>query len=169
MVEGSVMLVLTYLREFVKNRFRKKRWELPIHAFYEIYKEDTPLLFNLLLYFLPMAFGDHAFRSHESTDDLLGYVDKLEESGEVNEGVVIHIPFRTDVLKSPVYRPYLELSMDSSTGKARGADAFGKQFASLGRRAGFTRNLTPRGCRRWALMEAGMKYLTLNNCTTNQA
>ncbi|KAN0068340.1 hypothetical protein V8E54_013536 [Elaphomyces granulatus] len=57
-LEGRALLVLTYQREFIKGYWRKQRWELPIHAFYDIYRESMPLFLNLLTFFLPMALSD---------------------------------------------------------------------------------------------------------------
>ena len=154
------MLVLTYKRQYVKNGHRMKDAELPVHAFYEIYREDTPLLVNLLAYFLPIASADNAFRDYGSSSKILDEVDRLAASGKFSEELgsvrVIPIHFRKDVMDKPVFRPYSELSIECSTGKARGADSFGKSFAALGRRAGSTRNFTVRACRRWALNEAGI-------------
>jgi hypothetical protein len=36
-VDKEPMLVLTYKREFVKGYHRKNEWQIPIHAFYELY------------------------------------------------------------------------------------------------------------------------------------
>ncbi|PYH76160.1 hypothetical protein BO82DRAFT_379009 [Aspergillus uvarum CBS 121591] len=33
----------------------------PIHSFYKLYREHTPLFFNLLVFFLPLASADRAF------------------------------------------------------------------------------------------------------------
>ncbi|PKX95141.1 uncharacterized protein P174DRAFT_510972 [Aspergillus novofumigatus IBT 16806] len=45
---------------------------------------------------------------------------------------VIH--FQEDLLDTPVFRPLSKLNCETSTGRARGADAFGKEFAALGYR-----------------------------------
>jgi carbonic anhydrase len=66
-------------------------------------------------------------------------------------------PFRKDLLDTPVFRPFSELDCETSTGRARGADAFGKEFAALGYRSGYEMNVTARACRRWALMETDTK------------
>lgn len=65
------MLVLTYQREFTKGHWRKKEWELPIHGFYEIYKDDIPLFCNFLAFFLPLASAVHTFRDYLSINDIL--------------------------------------------------------------------------------------------------
>lgn len=148
------MLVLTYQREFTKGHWRKKEWELPIHGFYEIYKDDVPLFFNLLTFFLLLASADHAFRDYSSIDDLLDAAEAYEVNSSVNKIFEV-IYFADSVRDVPLIRPFNELLIEKSTGKARGVDAFGKEFANLGYRSGYTRNITVRGCRRWALMQAG--------------
>lgn len=65
------MLVLTYKRQYVKGYWRKKGWELPMHSFNKIYKEDMPLLVNFLIYFLPMASVDDAFHDYGLVDGYL--------------------------------------------------------------------------------------------------
>ncbi|PGH04310.1 hypothetical protein AJ80_08533 [Polytolypa hystricis UAMH7299] len=157
-VEGEVMLVLMYGREYVKGYWRKKKWELPKHAFYEIYKQKTPLLVSLLVYFLPSASADNAFCDYQSVDELLDEVDRLEKWGGMKSARVVPIRFNKAVMDTPVFRPYNELCISSSTGTGRGADAFGKSFAALSRRMGSLRNFMVRACRRWALNEAGSRY-----------
>jgi carbonic anhydrase len=148
------MLVLTYQREFTKGHWRKKQWELPIHGFYEIYKDDVPLFFNLLTFFLPLASADRAFRDYSSIEEILNATEAYGVDCSENKILeVIH--FADSVRDVPLIRPFGELQIDKCTGKARGADAFGKEFANLGHRSGYTRNVTVRGCRRWALMQAG--------------
>ncbi|EEP83037.1 predicted protein [Uncinocarpus reesii 1704] len=153
-VDGEAMLVLYYLREHVKNGWKMRRWELPVHAFYEVYSEDTNLLLNPLIYFLPLACSDGALRDYQSLGQLL---DDLE-SGLPEGQHVLELPFKKDVCDLPLFRPFNELDRERSTGRARGADSFGKMFAALGHRAGFICNITARACRRWALMEADKHY-----------
>ncbi|GFF85330.1 LOW QUALITY PROTEIN: Zinc finger, C2H2-like [Aspergillus lentulus] len=62
--EGEPILILTYQQEFTMGHWRKKEWELPIHRFYKIYKDDVPLFFNLLTFFLPLASANHAFHDY---------------------------------------------------------------------------------------------------------
>lgn len=150
------MLVLTYHREFTKGHWRKKEWEIPIHAFYEDYKEDVPLFFNFLTFFLPMASADGAFRDYASVSDVLNAAAAYEQDGLPENKILEVIRFAENVKNLPVFRPCEELHVAKSTGRARGADAFGKEFAALGHRSGFIRNVTIRACRRWALMEAGI-------------
>lgn len=161
-VDGLPMLVLTYQREFSKGHWRKKRCELPVHAFYEVYKEDVPLFLNFLTFFLPMASADGAFRNYSSVLEILKTVDAYGTAPPMENKVLEVITFKECVQHVPVFRPFSELHVDKSTGKARGADAFGKELVRLGHRSGYVRNVTIRGCRRWALMEAGIKQ-TLEN------
>ncbi|EAW17144.1 uncharacterized protein NFIA_005060 [Aspergillus fischeri NRRL 181] len=156
LVDGVRMLVLTYSRVYVKGYWMKKRWELPIHAFYEIYREELPLFFNFLTFFIPMASADKAFCDYESAQDILDAVESIECGPE--EKVIATIEFKPEVLDVPVFRPYDEQDIKLSTGRSRGADAFGKEFAELGHRSGYTRNVTGRACRRWALMEADKNH-----------
>lgn len=158
LVDGVRMLVLTYSRVYVKGYWKKKRWELPIHAFYEIYREELPLFFNFLTFFIPMASADKAFCDYESAQDILDAVESIECGPE--EKVIATIEFKPEVLDVPVFRPYDEQDIKLSTGRSRGAYAFGKEFAELGHRSGYTRNVTGRACRRWALMEAGRTNAT---------
>ncbi|KAI1949847.1 hypothetical protein LOZ57_002325 [Ophidiomyces ophidiicola] len=131
-IDGEVILVMYYKREFIKGAWTKNQWELPIHGFYEKYKKDILLLLCPLLFFLPLAFADGAIRDYASIDELLNEADHAW--------------------------PFTEHRTVASTGKARGADSFGKHFADAGHRAGFKSNVTVRACRRWALMEADKMY-----------
>ncbi|THC87771.1 hypothetical protein EYZ11_012784 [Aspergillus tanneri] len=158
-VEGEVMLVLNYSRDYLKGYWRKQESDLPIHGFYEKYTEEMPIFLNLLTFFLPLAFADRAFRDYESVDDILDEVELL--SGTLQEGedkVIDTIHFKSDILETPVFRPRDEQAIKASTGRARGADAFGKLFAALGHRAGYPDNVTVRACRRSALMEADRNH-----------
>ncbi|KAL4985863.1 hypothetical protein BDW68DRAFT_179314 [Aspergillus falconensis] len=160
LVDGVPMLVLTYQRQYVKGHWRKKHWELPIHAFYEVYKEEIPLFLNLMLFMLPLFSADRAFRDYTSCTELLAKVKSVQASEldfQTNH-IISTIHFREDILDKPVFRPSSELDIDSSSGKALGADAFGKEFAALGSRCGFEQNVTVRACRRWALMETDKRY-----------
>ncbi|OJJ98557.1 hypothetical protein ASPACDRAFT_31552 [Aspergillus aculeatus ATCC 16872] len=151
MVDGMKMLVLTYSRQYVKGFWRRKHWQRPIHGFYELYREHTPLFFNLLVFFLPLASADRAFRDFESVSEILALAESIQ-SGD-SEKILATIDFTPEVLDTPVFRPFNEQEIQKSTRRSRGADSFGKDFAELGNRAGYTRNVTARACRRWALME----------------
>lgn len=162
-VDGEVMIVLYYQREFIKGGWRRRKWELPIHGFYEKYTQDTMLLLNPIVYFLPMAFSDGAIRDYLSIEDLLDDADiGLPDNTDIHP-----ISFNETVSELPLFRPYTEIMADKSTGRSRGADSFGKQFAEAGHRANFEFNVTTRACRRWALMEAGMCPLTNMRVITN--
>ncbi|KAL4746145.1 hypothetical protein BDW72DRAFT_207591 [Aspergillus terricola var. indicus] len=144
-VDGIVMLVLIYERNFVKGGFRKHRSELPIHGFYEKYAGEVPLFLNLLTFF---------FRSHLQTD-----VDKASLSPPTDDKVITFVEWKPEVKDVPLFRPYNEQEIIPLHRRARGADAFGKQFAALEHRAGYPDNINVRACRRWALMEsARMKF-----------
>jgi carbonic anhydrase len=154
-VDKEPMLVLTYERRFVKGNWRKKARDIPVHAFYETYREDVSLFLNLLTFFLPMASADNAFRDYSSVGEILDQADAYAKAIPSENKILEVIHFAESVHETPVFRQYRELSVDKSTGKARGADAFGKEFVELGHRSGYTRNITIRACRRWALMQAG--------------
>ncbi|GLI74859.1 hypothetical protein PoHVEF18_003107 [Penicillium ochrochloron] len=149
------MLVLTYTRKFVKGYWRKKTRDIPVHAFYETYTEDVSLFLNFLTFFLPMASADKAFRDYSSVGEILDQANAYAKAIPSENKVLEVIHFAESVHETPVFRQYRELDVDKSTGKARGADAFGKEFVDLGHRSGYTRNITIRACRRWALMQAG--------------
>ncbi|PYI00196.1 hypothetical protein BO71DRAFT_455086 [Aspergillus ellipticus CBS 707.79] len=157
-VGARVLLVLTYQREYLKDYWRKQRWELPIHAFYDVYKEDMPLVLNFLTFFLPMASADGVFRDYSSVSEVLDAVDSHDKHCPSENQILEVIHFNDCGLEIPVFRQFDELDVKKSTGKARGADAFGKAFVELGHRSGYTHNITARACRRWALMEADKKY-----------
>ncbi|RHZ62459.1 uncharacterized protein CDV56_107336 [Aspergillus thermomutatus] len=144
LVDGIPMLVLTYAREFVKGYWRMKKWEPPVHAFYEVYKEEVPLFFNLIFFMLPLFSADHAFCHYKSYTEILDEVDsiKLSNLESQRNHVISRIYFRKDLLDTPVFRPFSELNYETSTGRARGADAFGKEFAALGYRSGYEQNVT---------------------------
>ncbi|KAJ5768158.1 hypothetical protein N7533_000741 [Penicillium manginii] len=46
-------------------------------------------------------------------------------------------------------------ALDTPISASWGAYSFGKRIVALGYRSGYSQNVTIRGCRRWALMEAG--------------
>ena len=165
LVDQTPMLVLTYSREYIKGYWRMKRWELPIHAFYEVYREEVPLFFNFILFMLPLFSGDRAFLQYNSCSEILDAVDsiKLTDLATRDNHIISVIHFRNDILNIPIFRPFDELDCEHSTGRAKGADAFGKEFADLGHRSGHSRNVTARACRRWNLMEAGKKISDLTS------
>ncbi|OJJ66328.1 hypothetical protein ASPBRDRAFT_137940 [Aspergillus brasiliensis CBS 101740] len=158
-IEGEIMLCLDYDRDYTKGSWRMQLSELPTHGFYEKYTEKTPLFLNLLTFFLPLASADQAFRDYESVDEIFDEVDLLSSTLQEGEHKTIGtIYFRPDVLDKPLFRPRDEQAINTSTGRARGADAFGKMFAALGHQAGYPDNITVRACRRAALMETDKKY-----------
>ncbi|KAJ5110899.1 hypothetical protein N7532_001434, partial [Penicillium argentinense] len=157
MVDQQPMLVLTYQREFIKGYWRKTGWEIPIHAFYETYREDTSLFLNLLTFFLPMAVADNALENYSSVSAILDAAEAYTK-GTTQNKVLEVIKFRNEVLDIPIFRQYTELRITKSTGRSRGTDAFGKSLVGLGHRSGYTRNITVRACRRWALMQADKNH-----------
>jgi hypothetical protein len=152
-------MVLSYLREFIKDSENKKRWQLPLHAFYETYVLDQPLMFNPILFFLPLASADGVFKNYASIDDILDKVNQAEKDYHSNNPDDSHVLFkfhiRQDVAEYPILRPFSEIRIKDATRQARGADSFNKQFAKLRHRAGYNNRVTARACRRWALMKAG--------------
>lgn len=80
LIEGTPMLVLTYSREFVKGCWLKNKWELPVHAFYEVYKEEVPLFFNLIVFMLPLFSADQALRGYSSCTELLAHLESITVS-----------------------------------------------------------------------------------------
>ncbi|KAL4925801.1 uncharacterized protein BDV17DRAFT_283674 [Aspergillus undulatus] len=157
-VDGVVMLVLTYERNFVKGYWRKHRSELPIHGFYEKFAKEVPLFLNLLTFFLPLASADQAFRDYRTVGEILDDVDIASLSVQGDDKVITIIEWKPEIKEVPIFRPYNEQDIEPSLHRARGADAFGKQFAALGHRAGYPDNINVRACRRWALMESDSKY-----------
>ena len=69
----------------------KKQWELPVHAFYDIYREDMPLFLNFLAFFLPMASADGVFaiRDYASLTEILDLADDLDKYSSQN-GIQYH-------------------------------------------------------------------------------
>ncbi|KAE8384279.1 hypothetical protein BDV23DRAFT_177174 [Aspergillus alliaceus] len=59
---------------------RKKKFQLPILGFYKIYKEELPLIFNLLVFFLPIAVADRVFCEYNSVDEILHTTKFTENS-----------------------------------------------------------------------------------------
>ncbi|KAL6229166.1 hypothetical protein BDW75DRAFT_250082 [Aspergillus navahoensis] len=134
LVDGIPMLVLTYAREFVKGYWRMKKGEPPVHAFYEVYKEEMPLFFNFILFMLPLFSADRAFRHYKLCTEILDELDSIKVSDLESQSnhIISRIHFRKDLSDIP--------------------------FAALGYRSGYEQNVTARACRRWALMEADKKY-----------
>lgn len=112
------MLVLTYHREFTEGHWRKKEWEIPIHAFYEDCKEDVPLFFKFLTLFLPMASADRAFLDCSSVCDILNAAVAWKQAGLSENKELEVIRFAENVQDLPVFRPFEELHADKSTGRA---------------------------------------------------
>ncbi|KAL2812348.1 hypothetical protein BDW59DRAFT_176992 [Aspergillus cavernicola] len=153
-VDGHLMLVLLYQRAFVKRGEERTEWDLPVHLFYNIYSEKLPLFFNLLVFFLPMASADRAFRDYDRVADILDEVEAIARIGPTEAKVARTIHFKESVLETPVFRQYTECDINDSTGKSRGADAFSKQCVNLGHHSGFRININAGASRRWALQEA---------------
>ncbi|KAJ0413052.1 hypothetical protein BJY00DRAFT_322648 [Aspergillus carlsbadensis] len=156
LVDCIPMLVLTYEREFVKGAWRMKKREKPINAFYEVYRDQVPLFFNLILFMLPLFSADKAFCHYQTCTEILDALELIEPSALQDQPLKIH--FREELANTPVFRATADLSCTSPTAKARAADAFGKDFAALGYRSGYQQNVTARACRQWALMEADKQY-----------
>ncbi|KAN0069665.1 hypothetical protein V8E54_011971 [Elaphomyces granulatus] len=70
-VDGRVLIVLTNQREYVKGYWRKKQWELPVHAFYDIYREDTYAITKIVRHrmaFLKPYISRRAFSRRQFTE-----------------------------------------------------------------------------------------------------
>ncbi|KAJ5737901.1 Zinc finger C2H2 [Penicillium malachiteum] len=107
-VDGTIILVLTYQREFVKGFWRKQKWSIPTYGFYEIYVEDFPIFLNLLTFFLPMATADHAFQNYRSMMEILEAVEKHQKVGNAGSRILKLIHMREDMKELPVFRQDLE-------------------------------------------------------------
>lgn len=153
-VDGMPMLVITYERLGLKNAHKKTGWQIPVHAFYEIYREKTPIFMNFLLFFLPMASADGAFRDFNSAGEILDLVQRYENSGITEDKILKKIHFKEAIKDIPVFRQYTSFNIEGEI-KARYADNFAKSLVDLGHRSGYSYNVSARGCRRWAMMEAG--------------
>lgn len=151
--------MMTYQREFVKGYHRKNVWQIPIHAFYESYTEHMPLILNFLTFLLPLAIADKAIENYSSVSALLDAASTYR-TGPVQNNVLEVIQFKQEALDIPVFRQYTDLGVAKSASRAQGADPFGKSIVALGYRSGYRQNITIRGCRRWALMEAGMNHVS---------
>lgn len=116
-----------------------------------------PLMLNLLTFFLPLAVADGALKDYSSVCAILDAANAYEKGPRENNILEV-IRFKQEALDTPVFRQFTDLGVAKSTSKARGADSFGKSIVALGYRSGYSQNITIRGCRRWALMEAGMKH-----------
>ncbi|KAL4792861.1 hypothetical protein BDV19DRAFT_400344 [Aspergillus venezuelensis] len=153
-VDSDLMFVLQYQRKFVKRGEERTEWDLPVHLFYEVYSEKLPLFFNLLVFFLPMASADGAFRDYDRVTDIMDEAETIARIGPTEAKIARTIYFKESVLETPVFRQYTECDVNESTGKSRGADAFSKQCVNLGHRSGFRININAGASRRWALQEA---------------
>ena len=114
-------------------------------------------MLNLLTFFLPLAAADKAFEGYSSVGEILDAADAYGTRPGQNNILEV-IRFKQEALDTPVFRQFTDLGVAKSTSKARGADSFGKSIVALGHRSGYSQNITIRGCRRWALMEAGMAH-----------
>ncbi|KAJ5193196.1 Zinc finger C2H2 [Penicillium cf. viridicatum] len=133
-MDSMIMLILTYEREF----------EIPKHAFYEVYAEDVPIFLNFLTFFLPIAAADTAFRDYGSVSEILDAVDTYKKVGHSEDKILEVIYIREEIRNVPVFRQYLEHNIDNFKGNTRGADSFGKALVNLGHRSGYTLNITAR-------------------------
>ncbi|RAK89254.1 hypothetical protein BO79DRAFT_228059 [Aspergillus costaricaensis CBS 115574] len=93
-VNGIKILVLTYSCVY----------QLPIHGFYEIYKTEAPLFFNLLMFFLPMACADRAFIDYMSVGEIMDAAENMQ------------VELRPEMENIPIFRPYDEQAVEDSTG-----------------------------------------------------
>ena len=100
-----------------------------------------------------MALSDGVFRDYSSAAEILDAADDYDRSCSSENQVLEVIHFKESMLETPVFRQFNELDIKKRSGKARGADAFGKAFVELGHRSGYVRNVTVRACWRWALLE----------------
>jgi hypothetical protein len=66
-------------------------------------------------------------RDYQSMDEILDSVE-VGTCNEPEEKEIITIFFKKDVLDVPIFRPWDEQAIEDSTGRARGADAFGKEL-----------------------------------------
>lgn len=97
-----------------------------MYTFYGTYREDVSLFLNLLTFFLPMTSADNAFRDKSSVGEILDQADAYAKAIPSENKVLEVIHFVESIHETPVFQQYRELHVDKSTGKARGADAFGK-------------------------------------------
>lgn len=82
------------------GHWRKKERVLPIHRFYKIYKDDVPLFFNLLTFFLPLASANHAFHDYSSIDYLLNAAEAYKVDPSENKiwrSFISQIPSETSL------------------------------------------------------------------------
>jgi hypothetical protein len=105
------MLVLTYERKFIKGYWRMRNWKRPVHAFYEVYKEEVPLFFDLILFMLPLFSADQVFRDYESYTEILDELETIKLVTLMGEAMLLSLDhsFRRDLLNTPVLRPSSEL------------------------------------------------------------
>ncbi|KAJ5531291.1 Zinc finger C2H2, partial [Penicillium freii] len=128
-VDGIIMLVLTYEREF----------EIPKYIFYEVYTEDIPIFLNFLTFFLPIAIADKAFRDYGSVREILDTIDLYKKVGHSEDKILKIIYIREEIRNLPVFRQYLKHYVESSKGNAKGADSFSKALYSESARIKFAR------------------------------
>ena len=82
-----------------------------------------------------MALSDGVFRDYSSTTKILDATNNYDKSCPSENRVLEVIHFKESMLETPVFRQFNELDIKKSSGKARGADAFGKAFVELGHRS----------------------------------
>jgi carbonic anhydrase len=102
--------------------------------------------------------ADEAIENYSSVGALLDAASAYG-TGPTQNNVLEVIQFKQEVLDTPVFRQYTDLGVAKCASRARGTDSFGKSIVALGYRSGYRQNITIRGCRRWALMEAGMNHV----------
>ena len=89
----------------------------------------------------PWHYSMGVFRDYSSAAEILDAADNYDKAcpSEIQVLEVIHV--KESMLETPVLRQSNGLDIKKSSGKARGADAFGKAFVELGHRSGYVRNV----------------------------
>lgn len=98
-----------------------------------------------------MVAANKVFKDFNLVSGILNIVKKHKTLSLSENKVLKVIQFREEFKETPLFRQYRELHIETSKGKARGVDAFGKALIQLGYWSGYTQNVTIRGYRRWAL------------------
>jgi hypothetical protein len=90
LVNYILILVPTYKQEFVKGAWRMKKRDKLINTFYEVYKDQVPLFFNLILFILLLFSADKAFCRYQSCTKILDNLESIKLSALEDQLVKIH-------------------------------------------------------------------------------
>ncbi|OJZ91241.1 hypothetical protein ASPFODRAFT_57432 [Aspergillus luchuensis CBS 106.47] len=94
-INSIKMLVLTYSCIYIKEYWKKKKWQLLIYGFYKIYKKEISLFFNLLIFFLSIVYVDYTFINYISICEIMDTAENIQNNKD--KKIIIKLDFRLEI------------------------------------------------------------------------